>query len=85
VDAITSGVNTPWLDLCFNVYAHHQFNMKTLYKTKNSLSQNKAKNLTFGDLVASTYHACGEKRARKILQLAMESHLIKFSQLQCMV
>jgi hypothetical protein len=51
--------------------------MKSLHKTKQSPSRIEAKNLTLGDLIAATYGACGQKGASKILQLAMESHLIK--------
>jgi hypothetical protein len=36
------------------------------------------KNLTFGDLVEATYNACGSRRGRKLLQLAIESHMIRF-------
>ena len=42
----------------------------------------KAKNLTLGDLIAATYSARGEKGASKILQLAMEAHVIKYSRPQ---
>jgi len=58
--------------------------MKTPHKNKNSFSQPEAKNLTFGDLIAATYSELGEQGARRILQLAMESHLIKFSRSRCM-
>ncbi len=56
--------------------------MKTLPKTKNSSCRIEAKNLTLGDLIAGTYSACGEKGASKILQLAMEAHVIKYSRPQ---
>jgi hypothetical protein len=58
--------------------------MKTSHKTKNSFSQSKAKSLTFGDLIAATYQACGRQQAPKILQLAMESNLIRFSRQTCL-
>jgi len=53
-------------------------------KTKNASCRTSAKNLTFGDLIASTYNELGEQGARRILQLAMESHLITFSRSKCM-
>jgi hypothetical protein len=52
--------------------------MKARHKTKNSFSQTEAKNLTLGELVATTYSACGKQMSPKILQLAMESHLVLF-------
>jgi hypothetical protein len=58
--------------------------MKTSHKTKNSFSQTEARTLTFGDLVAATYDACGQQQAPKILQMALESHLIRFSRPPCM-
>ena len=58
--------------------------MKTSHKNKNPFSQPEAKNLTFGDLVAATYSELGGQGARRILQLAMESHIIKFSRSRCM-
>jgi hypothetical protein len=53
--------------------------MKTSQKTKPSLNQTATKNLTLGDLIASTYVGCGEKGAGKILQLAMEAQVIRYS------
>jgi hypothetical protein len=35
-------------------------------------------NLTLGELIAATYNACGEQKAPKILQLAIDSHLVRF-------
>jgi hypothetical protein len=57
--------------------------MKTLHKTKNSSCRIESKNLTLGDLIAATYGACGEQGASKVLQLAMEAHVIKFSRAPC--
>ena len=54
--------------------------MKTLHKTKTSSCRIEAKNLTLGDLIAATYSTCGEQGASKILRMAMEAHVIKFSQ-----
>ena len=65
----------PRANLTFN------FIMKTLPKANNSSSQIETKNMTLGDLIAATYGACG-KGAPKILQLAMEAHVIKYSRLQ---
>ena len=53
--------------------------MKTRNKTRHSGSRHEAKNLTLGDLIASTYAACGES-APKILQLAIDSQVIRFAQ-----
>jgi hypothetical protein len=55
--------------------------MKSSQKTKFSFNQAATKNLTLGDLIASTYGGCGGKSAAKILQLAMESHVIRYSRL----
>jgi len=51
--------------------------MKAPHKTKSTSCQIGAKNMTLGDLIAATYRACGEERAPKILQLAIESHLVR--------
>jgi hypothetical protein len=52
--------------------------MKALHKTKTSSFQIEAKNLTLGDLIAATYRACGSHGAPKILQLAIDSHIVRF-------
>lgn len=52
--------------------------MKTHPKTKHSPSQTEAKNLTFGELITATYQACEKQTAPKIIQLAVQSHLIRF-------
>ena len=52
--------------------------MKAQNRTNDSSCRIKAKNMTLGDLIASTYSACGEQRAPKILQLAIDSHLVRF-------
>ena len=54
--------------------------MKTPYKARSSHVRSEAKNLTLGELIASTYNACGEQGAPKILQLALDSHLVRFTQ-----
>ena len=51
--------------------------MKTPHKTSTSTGRTSLANLTLGDLVASTYNACGE-RAPKVLQLALESQVVRF-------
>jgi hypothetical protein len=38
----------------------------------------KKTSLTFGDLVAAVYDACGKRRARGILRLALSSRLVEF-------
>lgn len=52
--------------------------MKTQNRANDASSRTKAKSMTLGDLIASTYSACGEQRAPKILQLAIDSHLVRF-------
>jgi hypothetical protein len=52
------------------------FVMKTHPKTSSPAGRSETKNLTLGDLVASTYAACGD-RAPKLLQLALESQLVR--------
>jgi len=51
--------------------------MKTLRKSKSSSFGIETKPLTLGDLIVATYSACGEQRAPKILQLAIDSHLVR--------
>jgi hypothetical protein len=51
--------------------------MKALHKIKN-LYRNDVKTMTLGDLIAATYNACGDQQAPKILQLAIDSHLVRF-------
>jgi hypothetical protein len=46
-------------------------------KSKNISRRSKSKPLTLGELIASTYEACGKLRAPKVLQLALASHLIR--------
>ena len=36
------------------------------------------KELTLGELISATYNACGEQRAPRILQLAINSQLVRF-------
>jgi len=57
--------------------------MKTHRKAKILSSQAKAKILTLGDLIAATYRDCGERRAPKILQMAMDTQLIRFKRPLC--
>jgi hypothetical protein len=53
--------------------------MKAQHKTKN-FCQSRDKNMTLGDLIVATYSACGEQQAPKILQMAIDSHLVRFKQ-----
>jgi hypothetical protein len=53
--------------------------MKAPHKARTSSHRSEARNLTLGELIASTYNACGEQGAPKILQLALESHLVRFA------
>jgi hypothetical protein len=48
--------------------------MKT--PTKPASGGSNGKTMTLGDLIASTYNACGN-RAPKLLQLALEAQLIR--------
>jgi hypothetical protein len=50
--------------------------MKTPHKTAVSTGRISVTNLTLGDLIASTYNACGD-RAPRLLQLALESQLVR--------
>jgi hypothetical protein len=50
--------------------------MKTPHKPKIGAGI-EGKNLTLGDLIAATYSACGERQAPKILQLVIDSHLVR--------
>ena len=36
------------------------------------------KALTFGDLIATVYNACGKRRARGILRLCLQARLVAF-------
>jgi len=75
-----NGVKTPCHSLRPKAKLTIPSNMKTLHKTKNSSYRIEAKNLTLGDLIAATYSAYGEQRAPKLLQLAIDSHLVQFKQ-----
>jgi len=55
--------------------------MNARQKAKSSSCQIEAKKLTLGDLIAATYTACGEQQAPKVLQLAIDSHLVRFRQM----
>jgi len=52
--------------------------MNTRPKTNIASSRSAGKNLTLGDLIIATYSACGEQRAPQIVQLAIDSHLVRF-------
>ena len=52
--------------------------MKTNHKAKSTSCRIDHKSLTLGDLISATYTACGEERAPHILQLAIDSHLVRF-------
>jgi len=52
--------------------------MKALHKIKNSSCQTEAKKLTWGDLIATTHSAREKQGTPKILQLAIDSHLVWF-------
>jgi hypothetical protein len=54
--------------------------MKARQTAKSSSWRIEAQNLTLGDLVAAAYDAYGEQRAPKILQQAIDSHLVRFRQ-----
>jgi hypothetical protein len=54
--------------------------MKAPHKARVSPGRIEARNLTLGELITSTYNACGEQGAPKILQLALNSQLVRFTQ-----
>jgi hypothetical protein len=54
--------------------------MKAQHKPRGSHLRSEAKNLTLGELIASTYNACGEQEAPRILQLALNTHLVRLTQ-----
>lgn len=41
-------------------------------------THHKRKGLTFGDFIAATYRAWGARRARGLVRLALNSHLVVF-------
>jgi hypothetical protein len=41
-------------------------------------ANHKKKALTFGDLIAAVYGACGERKARAIVRLAVNTHVVAF-------
>jgi hypothetical protein len=63
---------------CATLFSPHQNNMKTFHPKKTSISRGRRKAMTFGELVAATYEACGDRAARKILQLAVNSEIVSF-------
>lgn len=52
--------------------------MKAIERAKKSGCPVEGKGLTLGDLIAATYNACGDQRAPKILQLAIDSQVVRF-------
>jgi hypothetical protein len=54
--------------------------MNTRRKINIAFSRSTGKRLTLGDLIIATYSACGEQRAPLIVQLAIDSHLVRFEQ-----
>jgi hypothetical protein len=56
--------------------------MKNSHKARGSHSRSETRNLTLGQLIASTYNACGEQEAPKLLQLALESNVVRLAQRQ---
>ena len=59
-------VKTPWRPRYFRFIFHA---MKT---------NGKKKALTFGEFIASVYDACGKRKARGIVRLAIETRWIEF-------
>jgi hypothetical protein len=41
-------------------------------------ASHRKKALTFGDLIATVYDACGKRRARGIVRLAVNAHVVAF-------
>jgi hypothetical protein len=52
--------------------------MKTLQSNSPAPLLLKTKSLTLGDLIASTYSACGAPRASRLLQLALDAQIVRF-------
>ncbi len=46
--------------------------------TRAMETSQKKKGLRFGDLIAAVYDACGKRRARGILRLAVNARLVAF-------
>jgi len=42
------------------------------------MKANQKKRLTFGDLIASVYTACSQRRARAIVRFAVNAHVVVF-------
>ncbi len=54
--------------------------MKTSSKARHASSRRtKIRKLTLGELIASTYRACGERVAPRILKLALNSDLVRLA------
>jgi hypothetical protein len=45
---------------------------------KTNRKQDKRKALRLGDLIAAVYAACGKQKAKRVVRLAVNSHLIEF-------
>ena len=54
--------------------------MKAQRQTRGIPGQTGSKNLTLGELIVATYRACGAQGAPKVLELALESNLVRFAQ-----
>ena len=42
------------------------------------MKTNHKKALTFGELIAAVYNVCGKRRARGIVRLAVNAHVVAF-------
>jgi len=51
----------------------HSASLKT-----SVMKANQKKRLTFGDLIASVYTACSQRRARAIVRFAVNAHVVVF-------
>jgi hypothetical protein len=71
-------VFTPWRN--FGGEANDFLTMKSLVIKRNATTRMEKPDLTLGELIARTYRARGEKNAPNILHLAMEAHVIRYSQ-----
>jgi len=49
------------------------------------MKTNRKKVLTFGALIAAVYHICGKRRARGLMRLAVNSHVVAFRRHQLFV
>ncbi|MGD1020942.1 MAG: hypothetical protein ABSA12_16665 [Verrucomicrobiia bacterium] len=70
IPELPGGVNTLWRAQASDPYRH---SMKADHKQKT---------LTFGNLIETVYGVCGDRRARGIIRLAIDTHIVVFREQQ---